>query len=353
MSGEHMQETIATLENIKPGSTIALTADFANENPNSICRIAMAWISGIDVYSVGFYVKPPTDDFSLSRKITAEMVAESDCFATVWDNKIKPLLKINILSAYQTEKLFTGIKASYEASGQPFTELNYFVRDLTMMASTYLDLGNYSLPSIAHKMNISVDLDSAVSRAMACVAAIDWLDSAYPSNNFGIPLGAILGGYAMPVGEAPPQPQRFTRSQKGLGFFVMLCLIAAIIFMNYYFIQVQKEQSQQQEQAQQQAQTTGIPEYDQNKTYSMARGTYVVTHDKDIESFMTAAQKKDSDSIRTMVRNDKVLVFGDRTTVKVTGSSIANGFIPVTITDGRFSGSTGYAPFNMIEDSGQ
>ena len=357
MSDENSKETLATLDSLKPGSTIAITADLANESPASICRIAIAWISGADVYSVAYYAKPPTDDFSASRKITAEMVADCDSFADVWDNKVLPLLKTNLLSAYRPAILFPAIKASYEDSGRPFIALQFFVRDLGLLARTYMpDLGNDSLPSIAHKMNLTVDLDSAISRAMACVTAVDWLEGAYPDNSYGIPLAFILGGVPLPSvndmeaqvqAEAPRGVMQYSRH--GLGFFIFVCMMAAAFYVGYY-VQHNMNEEKDTPQMEQSTQNVTVPDYDLSKAYTMSKGTFIVKNETDIQPFMTAAQRKDTASIRSMVRKDQVIVMADKTTIKVTGKSIDGGFIPVTITQGNYSGTKGYAPFNMIDD---
>jgi hypothetical protein len=351
MSDEHKKETIETLDHLKEGSTIALTADLANDNPNSICRIALAWISGDDVYSVAFYAKPDTDDFSASRKITAERVKDCECFADVWDHKVMPLFKTNVLSAYKAESLFQAIKESYEASGRPFVNLQFFVRDLYVMSQVYiLDLGNYSLSSIARRMNISVDLDSAISRAMVCVTAVDWLDVAYPNNNYGTPLGIIIASpSAIPEGRLV-DPVKLSYSRRGLGLFMLICVIASAFFVLYLNQIDLNRDNKPADITRSEEQQANIPDYDTDKVYAMTRGAFIVVSNNDIPAFVKAAKAKDQNSIRSMVRDDKVLVFSDRTSIKVTGKPLDSGFVPVTVTEGKFSGSSGFAPYNMIEE---
>ena len=56
------------------------------------------------------------------------------------------------------------------------------------------NLANDSLTSILHRMKIPVDMDNALSRAMACICGLNWLENLYPISSYGIPLSAILAG---------------------------------------------------------------------------------------------------------------------------------------------------------------
>lgn len=357
MVNNAVRETLDTLNNLKPNTTIALSVDLANENLNSICCIAVAWISGGNVRGIYYYAKPPTDDFSASRKVTAVMVQDSDTFDVVWDRDIRPLLRHPTLSAYKSEPLFLSIKASYEQSGKTFADNDFFVRDLSILARTYLpNLGNDSLLSITHKMDINVDLDSCLSRAMACVCAVDWIQSAYPVNDYGIPLAIILGlvsdmpakkphrGFYLEKNSAqtPRNPYIFRNPYIGLGVF----LIVSAISMGYYmFMQnelINAPASSIVEQA-------APPVYDTSQTYYMESGTYIILDAKDLNSIHITSKEKMQDTLRTMVKEGKVIIFSSRTAVKVTGKPLDNGFVPVTIADGSSTTASGYAPFQMIE----
>ncbi|MCI1824140.1 MAG: hypothetical protein LKI76_09440 [Megasphaera sp.] len=357
MVSNAVRETLDTLNNLKPNTTIALSVDLANENLNSICCIAAAWISGGNVRGIYYYAKPPTDNFSASRKVTAAMVQDSDTFDVVWDRDIRPLLRNPTLSAYKAEPLFMTIKASYEHSGKSFADCDFFIRDLSILSRTYLpNLGNDSLLSITHKMDINVDLDSCLSRAMACVCAVDWIQSAYPVNDYGIPLAMIMGltldantkkthrGFYLEKNpsQATRNPYIFRNPYIGLGVF----LIVSAISMGYYmFMQnelINTTPSSIVEQA-------SPPVYDTNKTYYMESGTYIILDEKDLNSIHSTSKEKVQDILRTMVKEGKVIIFSARTAVKVTGKPLDNGFVPVTIADGSSTRASGYAPFQMIE----
>ena len=58
----------------------------------------------------------------------------------------------------------------------------------------HANLANDSLTSILHRMKIPVDMDNALSRAMACICGLSWLENLYPISSYGIPLSAILAG---------------------------------------------------------------------------------------------------------------------------------------------------------------
>lgn len=362
MTSERVQETLDTLNNLKPHTSISLTIDLANEDPNSICCIALAWISGANVRGIYYYVKPPKDDFSSSRKITAEMVANCDSFADVWDRDIFPLLKSPTLSAYRSEALFGAIKASYEESGRPFKDENFFVRDLLFLAKTYLpNLGNDSLLSITHKMNIDVDLDSPLSRAMACVCADDWLNSAYPAEDYGIPMAIILGTAepetllprkkGLHIEPLPNQngrnPYIFRNPFIGLGVF----LLVSVISIGYYmFMQSEMINNANNFPTTSTEQKAQIPTYDKDKTYYMGSGTYIILREQDLANAANVLLSKNTDAIRSMVQEGKIIVFADRTAIKVTGTPLDSGFVPVTVAAGSSVQASGFAPYTMIEN---
>ena len=118
------QQILQSIMRRKNNSAIAIAFDKASSDDTSICRIAIAWISESKAHSMTYLVKPPVDDFSCSRKVTASMVAHSADFATVWDRQILPLLKGDVLALYDASRTLRTLKASYETSGRTFM-LNY------------------------------------------------------------------------------------------------------------------------------------------------------------------------------------------------------------------------------------
>lgn len=88
MSDEQMQKTLESLSRKHPNRPIAVTADLANDNLNSICRLSLAWISDGSVHGLTFLIKPPTDEFTC-RKITADMVADCQSLPTFGTAKSK------------------------------------------------------------------------------------------------------------------------------------------------------------------------------------------------------------------------------------------------------------------------
>ena len=86
--------------------------------------------------AIAYLVKPPVDDFSCSRKVTASMVAHSADFATVWDRQILPLLKGDVLALYDASRTLRTLKASYETSGRTFMLPELYIRDLRFLAIT-------------------------------------------------------------------------------------------------------------------------------------------------------------------------------------------------------------------------
>ena len=166
------QKALESLRHREINSSIAVAADLANDNPNSICRLALAWISDGNVHGISYLIKPREGPIE-TRHVTEAMLADSKPFDVVWDEDISVLIEDSFLSAYHSEELFTAIQASYEASGRKWPIHDVYIRDLQFLAATYIpNLANDSLTSILHRMDIAVDMDSAISRAMACICEI-------------------------------------------------------------------------------------------------------------------------------------------------------------------------------------
>ena len=52
------QKALESLRRRKVNSSIAIAADLANDNLNSICRLALAWISDGNVHGISYFIKP-------------------------------------------------------------------------------------------------------------------------------------------------------------------------------------------------------------------------------------------------------------------------------------------------------
>lgn len=361
MSDEQMQYTLKSLSQKHPNMPIAVTADLANDNLNSICRLSLAWISSGSVHGLTFLIKPPTDEFTC-RKITADMVADCPPFADVWDGEIKALLKNTILSAYSSERLFLAIKASYEASGRPFSMEDAYIRDLKFLAAAYIsDLENFSFLSIMHYMKISVDLDNSLSRAMACACGMNWMEKLYPISNYGMPLSAILAGALHEPTEEEARKQDDTDKalshashymQRLFFPFVLLCLILA-----GYYIYALKENAKTNVDFSQYSSVKAVPPkkspafpaVELHHPYLMLRGTYIVSDAQTIPEFLDAFENHDVEMIRHMVRSDKVIVFMNPTRVEALGPTDEKGFVLVKVLGGDYDGATGYAHSMMME----
>lgn len=359
-------DVLESLARRKPGTSIAIAADLANDELNSICCIALAWISEGNVHGISYYAKPPTTAFT-NRKITADMVAKSPSFADVWDTKISSIINDEALAAFQSENLFIAIKASYEATRKPLPIKDAYIRDLNFLASTYIsDLGNDSFVTTMHYMQIAVDLDSTLSRAMACACGIDWLENHYPISNYGIPLSAILSGALHfpapsdsvedPADKEAKENEKYARilhySSSLLIPFFLISMVLTIYYMHRYtethhgIIDFSKYSATEMPR-QEDIPNTSIT-FDTDKTYIMVRGTYVIMDGNDIQPFLKAAQEQNMYQIRNMVRAGKIIVFASPVRIKVNGSVNEHGFVPVTIQEGDYADKTGYASAKMI-----
>lgn len=359
------KKALDSLAQKKPDSTIAIAADLANDHLNSICRIALAWITAGKVHGISFLIKPPTNDFT-SRKVTAEMIANSPDFATVWDRDIKNLIRNDVVSAYHSEKLFAAIKASYEASGNRFYMDDIYIRDLRFLAMTYVpDLGNDSFLSIMHFMHIPVDLDSALSRAMGCVCGIDWLEKLYPVSAYGVPLSAVLAGALCPQtpavdadAQAEAEEAEWKKYAPLIHYskvlflpFLILCVFLMMYFMHRYTIVHQHDADFSAYKAAEALTSATVAEAvlkpSPDGTYIMQQGTYVIVDHAALGPFIEAMKKDNIDNLQRLLRNNELIVFSQPTMVVVTGNS-QPGFVTVKILEGVYTGKTGITPIVMI-----
>ena len=308
-----------------------------------------------------------------AHNLTEDMLADSKPFDVVWDEDIAFLLKDAVLSAYRSERLFPAIKASYEASGRELPLKDVYIRDLKFLASTYMpNLANDSLSSILHRMKIPVDMDNALSRAMACICGLSWLENLYPISSYGIPLSAILAGalQGQPEEVVETREEREAREQKEAKYakltyytkmlflpFVIFCLFITIYYVHRY------GEAEQTKVNFSRYSTSGVPELSdsekeaqQEKTrlpsssgrYLMMRGTYVIPDETTIPTFLKASHDRDMETIRSLVRSDKILVFAKPTRIQITGDKDKNGFVPIQILEGDYANRTGFAADDMI-----
>ena len=301
------------------------------------------------------------------------MLADSKPFDVVWDEDISVLIEDSFLSAYHSEELFTAIQASYEASGRKWPIHDVYIRDLQFLAATYIpNLANDSLTSILHRMDIAVDMDSAISRAMACICGLSWLEERYPISTYGNSL--VIGPE-----RSPAPPQRGHRSSRTgrrrwrtrdedlqqmdhytkilLLPFVILCL-----FLTIYYIHRQREANQSNVNFSQYSQD-GVPTMsDAEKEaqpkehrlpsssgrYLMMRGTYVIPDKETIPVFLKASRNRDMETIRALVRSDKILIFAKPTRIQIVDDTPYEGFIKVQILEGDYANKQGFAAENMV-----
>lgn len=364
------QKALESLQRRKVNSSIAIAADLANDNMNSICRLALAWISDGSVHGISYLIKPREGPVE-TRHVTEAMLKDSKPFDTVWDEDISFLIEDAFLSAYHSEELFTAIKASYEASGREWPVRDVYIRDLQFLAATYIpNLANDSLTSILHRMDITVDMDSALSRAMACICGLSWLEEFYPISSYRIPLSSVMAGALRGHEESlePPEPEEEEKEKskyKKLDYYTKILLLPFVIlclFLTIYYIHRQREANQSNVNFSQYSQD-GVPAMsDAEKEaqpkehrlpsssgrYLMMRGTYVIPDKETIPVFLKASRNRDMETIRALVRSDKILIFAKPTRIQITDDTVYEGFIPIQILEGDYANQKGFAAENMI-----
>lgn len=361
------QKALCSLARRKPNATISIAADLANNELNSICRIALAWIADGNVHGISYLVKPPAQTFT-SREITAAMVEGSPSFQTIWDTEIKLLLKNEILSAYRSEHLFLAIKKSYESSGKSFQMADAYVRDLKFLASTYIpDLGNDSFITIMHFMKIPVDLDNALSRAMACVCGLDWLEKLYPVTHYGIPLSAIMAGALHPQVHAP-EPEEAAAAAEAkrkkydrLNYYAKILFVPFLIlcvFLTLYYVKryTDAHKNDVDFSLYKISAAMGLPALTEEPAasplkheYTIKQGTSVVLEKSCIDQFVRYMKTNDIRQLQILLQNDKVVVFKNPTKIQIIGLD-AQGFMKIKITEGHYKNKIGIIPFNMLQE---
>lgn len=366
---ERIEQTTATarasLAHKQSNSTIAIAADLANDDLNSICRIALAWIADGSVHGIAFLVKPPTTTLT-ARDITPEMLAQRPSFATLWDTEIKDLIKNDMVSAYHSEKLFLAIKSSYEASGNSFYMNDIYIRDLRFLANTYIpNLGNDSFLSIMHFMHIPVDLDNALSRAMACVCGIDCLEKLYAVSAYGIPLSAVLAGALCPA-QPELSPDELAAAEEAehekyaplihytkILFipFLILCVFLMVYFMHRY-TELHRDDADFSAYKAAEALTSAtvanaVLKPSPDHQYTMQEGTYVIVDQAAMGPFIEAMKTGSIDKLHRLLRNNELIIFAQPTRIIVTGTS-QPGFVAVKILEGVYAGQTGITPIVMV-----
>ena len=139
--------------------------------------------------------------------------------------------------------------------------------------------------------------------------------------------------------------------------FVIFCLFITIYYVHRYGEAAQSNVNFSR------YSTSGVPELSdsekeaqQEKTrlpsssgrYLMMRGTYVIPDETTIPTFLKASHDRDMETIRSLVRSDKILVFAKPTRIQITGDKDKNGFVPIQILEGDYADRTGFAPDDMI-----
>ena len=139
--------------------------------------------------------------------------------------------------------------------------------------------------------------------------------------------------------------------------FVILCL-----FLTVYYIHRQREANQSNVNFSQYSQD-GVPAMSDDEKeaqpkehrlpsssgrYLMMRGTYVIPDKETIPVFLKASRNRDMETIRALVRSDKILIFAKPTRIQITDDNAYDGFIPIKILEGDYADQQGFAAENMI-----
>ena len=221
-------------------------------------------------------------------------------------------------------------------------------------------------------MDIAVDMDSAISRAMACICGLSWLEERYPISTYGIPLSSVLSGALRPRREdidqaeqAEEDGEQETKTYSKWDHYTKILLLPFVIlclFLTIYYIHRQREANQSNVNFSQYSQD-GVPTMsDAEKEaqpkehrlpsssgrYLMMRGTYVNPDKETIPVFLKASRNRDMETIRALVRSDKILIFAKPTRIQIVDDTPYEGFIKVQILEGDYANKQGFAAENMV-----
>lgn len=156
----------------KPKTVIAIDVETANEQPFSICSIAIVKIENDAIIdSFHTYIRPLEEYFTNTKihGITYNMVKEAPTFSEFWRDTLSNYIKSAPLLAHNAE--FDISCVLYTLQSQGVDEIDNtiaYIDTLYVAKQTWKNLSNYKLPTICEHLNIQLEHHNALSDTMAC-----------------------------------------------------------------------------------------------------------------------------------------------------------------------------------------
>jgi len=147
-----------------------IDVETANEDPTSICSIAIAHCENGQISAKQWLVKPPSNRFSFTHihGITYDMVKNSPTFDVIWTTYVLPYISNKVLVAHYAHFDINAIFKTldfYKITPDPLMSVN----DTCILARTILpNLPNHKLPTLANHFNLKLNHHNALSDVMVC-----------------------------------------------------------------------------------------------------------------------------------------------------------------------------------------
>ncbi|WP_288832271.1 hypothetical protein [uncultured Megasphaera sp.] len=263
-------------------------------------------------------------------------------FADIWDEKIAPLLQQSWLIIYDIHYYYPLLKINYECSGRSFIFPSYCC-DIKHLAMAYLSTpGNYSFATIAHTLQLSVDLDHPASCAIVCLKSLYWFTRHYPVTIKNLPRH-------FPTTPRPIAAKETSATTKP-AYTGMIYFCTFLLIVSYYIYRHIQERPIDW-QAYSLSRTIGTPpgSFQKDVIYTITPGTYIIPNEKDIEPFLTAAKENNTEKIRAMAQHKQILIFAFTAHAYILGDITHIHFIPVRILDGDYKNKVGFIPYTQLD----
>lgn len=142
----------------------------ANEDPTSICAIAVAHCEHGKISAKHWFVKPPLDNFSFTHihGITYDMVKDSLTFDIIWNTTILPYISKKVIVAHYAHFDINAIFKTLEFYKIDYDPL-HLISDTCILGRTILpNLPNHKLPTLANHFKLKLDHHNVLSDVMVC-----------------------------------------------------------------------------------------------------------------------------------------------------------------------------------------
>ena len=149
---------------------VAIDFETANDARNSACALGLAIVTGGEIETDYWLIRPPTLSFSpfnvAVHGLTAADVETMPRFDRIWPD-VRPLLEGQTLVAHCAGFDISVLRHVLDEYGLAYPELSYFCTH-TLAKCVWPELANYGLASLAAHIGLTFDHHDAEQDALAC-----------------------------------------------------------------------------------------------------------------------------------------------------------------------------------------